>query len=136
MNALSSFGSILATIMAIMTTVVSSKVLREHSTLNNPVIPVCVGALSFIGLRYMPEGLAHTILIGYVALAIAILFLLLLMAFQKARRSSFLNDLSKSVERHPRRMSAPRNDRAVRSSNTEPMPRDRRRINDEHPSIQ
>lgn len=114
MNALLNLSTLIAGILAVMTTVVSFRVLRNHSTLDNPVIPVCVGALSFIGLRYMPEGLAHTVLIGYVALAIAILFVLLFMGFQKVRRSSFLNDLPKSVKKQLRRTSAPRDDRATR----------------------
>lgn len=125
MNALSSVGTVVAAIMAIMTTVVSWRALRDHSTLDNPVIPVCVGLLAFIGLRYLPEGLANTILIGYVALAIAILFMLLFMAFQKARRMPFLNDLSKGVGKQIRRKSAPRDDLASPSCGVG-LQRDRR----------
>jgi len=129
MNALSSFGIIIAAIMAIITTVVSWRVLRDHSTLNNPVIPVCVGLLSFIGLRHLPEGLAHTVLIGYIALPIAILFMLLFMAFQKARRSSFFSHLSRKGETHIQRKQNLDEDRAL--SHTEPRSRDGRQIDDE-----
>ena len=104
MNDLSSMSSIIAGIMAVMTTLVSWKVLRDHSTLNNPIISVCVGALSYIGLLYLPAGLKDMVLLVYVALAIAILFLLLWMGFQKVRQSRFLGDLPKKIEKQIRRL--------------------------------
>ena len=89
--------------MAVMVTLVSLKVLKDHSTLNNPIISVCVGALSYIGLLYLPAGLKEMVLLVYVALAVAILFLLLWMGFQKARQSRFLGDLSQKIEKQIRR---------------------------------
>jgi len=83
MNDLHSFASIAAGIIAVMMTVVSWWVLREHSSLDSRVLPVCVGLLTFIGLRYRPGGLLGAILLSYEAVAISILFLLLWMAFQK-----------------------------------------------------
>ncbi len=103
MNDLSSINSIIAGIMAVMTTVVSWKVLRDHSTLNNPIISVCVGALSYIGLLYLPAGLKEMVLLVYVAMAIAILFLLLWMGFQRVRQSRFYGDLSQKIEKQIRR---------------------------------
>jgi hypothetical protein len=129
-------GTIVAALMALMVTVVSFRVLRDHSTLNNPVIPVCVGLLSFIGLQHLPEGVEHTVLIGYIALPIAILFLLLLMAFYKARHSSFLNDLSKVVGKQIRHKSEPGADLASPSTNTEYRLRHRRHSRDENSSMQ
>jgi len=103
MNDLSSINSIVAGLMAVMVTLVSLKVLKDHSTLNNPIISVCVGALSYIGLLYLPAGLKEMVLLVYVALAVAILFLLLWMGFQKARQSRFLGDLSQKIEKQIRR---------------------------------
>jgi hypothetical protein len=103
MNNLSSISSIIAGIMAVMTSVVSWKVLKDHSTLGNPLLSVCVGALSYIGLLYLPAGLKEMVLLVYVALAIAILFLLLWMGFQKVRRSRFYGDLSQKIDKQIRR---------------------------------
>ena len=134
MNALSLIGTVVAAIMAIMTTVVSWHALRNHSTLGNPVLPLCIGLLSFVGLRYLPEGLANTVLIGYVALAIAILFLLLFMAFQKARRLQHFDDLAKPGATQTRRTQSPRADLASRSSDVQ-LPRGRRRQPSDEDSI-
>jgi len=83
MNDLSSFASIAAGIVAVMMTVVTWRVLRDRPPLDSPVIPGCVGLLTFIGLRYRPSGVIGAILISYEAVAICILFLLLWIAFQK-----------------------------------------------------
>jgi ABC-type Co2+ transport system permease subunit len=133
MNTLSSFSTVIAAIMAIMTTVVSWRALRDHSTLNNPVIAACDGLLSFLGLRYLPEGLAHTVLFGYVALTIAILFMLLFMAFQKARRAWFLNNPSKTNEKQAPRWPTQRDDGTL--ARTRRWIRHRRQIDDGHSSI-
>jgi hypothetical protein len=116
MNTLSSIGTIVAGIMAVVTTVVSWKALRDHSTLNNPIISVCVGALAFIGLRHLPEGLGNAILLLYVILAIAILFLLLWMGFQKVRQYRSHGDLSQKIEKQIRR---PRDDQSSLKKQTD-----------------
>jgi len=103
MNNLSSMSSIIAGIMSVITTVVSWKVLKDHSTLGNPLLSVCVGALSYIGLLYLPAGLKDMVLLVYVAMAVAILFLLLWMGFQKARQSRLYSDLSQKIEKQIRR---------------------------------
>lgn len=84
MNILSWFASIVAGGLALMMTAVSWRVLKGNPVLDNPVIHVAVGVLTFIGLRYRPDGWIGTILLGYEAVAISILLLLLWMAFQKA----------------------------------------------------
>ena len=99
MNALSSMNTIISGIMAIMVTVVSWKALRDHPTLNNPIISACVGGLVFAGLLTLPEGWQNAILLLYASLAIAILFLLLWMAFHKVRQSKILSNLSKMIEK-------------------------------------
>ena len=103
MNALCSFASIVAGALAVMMTVVSWRVLKGNPVLDNPVIHVVVGVLTFIGLRYRPGGLIGQILLGYEAVAISILFLLLWMGFQRARQSRFLGDLSQKIEKQIRR---------------------------------
>jgi len=90
MSELGDIGTIVAGALAVMMTVVSWRVLKDHSTLSNPVISVCVGVLTFIGLRYRPGGLVGMILLSYEAVAISILFLLLYRAFKRLRESSFM----------------------------------------------
>ena len=103
MNALCSFASIVAGALAVMMTVVSWRVLKGNPVLDNPVIHVVVGVLTFIGLRYSPGGLIGQILLGYEAVAISILFLLLWMGFQKVRQSRFYGDLTEKIEKQIRR---------------------------------
>ena len=87
MNCLSWLASIVAGGLAAMMTVVSWRVLKGNPVLDNPVIHVGVGVLTFIGLRYRPGGLIGTILFGYEAVPIAILFLLLWTAFQRVSQA-------------------------------------------------
>jgi len=124
MNALS-IGTVVAATMACMTAMVTWRVSRDNSTLGSPGIALGVGLLSFLGLRCLPEGLANTILVGYAALAIAILFLLLFMAFQTARRPQHFDDSVKPDERQIRRTPAPRDDLASQSSDVQ-RPRNNR----------
>jgi uncharacterized membrane protein len=86
MNIFSSFASIIAGVLAVMMTVVSLRALHD-SFLGNPIVSVCVGILTFIGLRYRPGGLFGMILLSYEAVAISILFLLLWMGFKKVSQA-------------------------------------------------
>lgn len=56
------------------------------------------------------------VLLVYVSLAIAILFLLLWMGFQKARQSRFLGDLSQKIGKQIRR---PRDDQSSLKKQTD-----------------
>lgn len=85
----STLTTCVAASMAVITTIVSWKVLRDHSTLGNPMVPFFVGGLAFIGLCRLEDGWIDTVLIGYVALAIVILLLFLWMGFQKVSRTLF-----------------------------------------------
>lgn len=63
--------------IGLITAVASIQALR-HSTLGCPgLIGSCVGALAFIGLLRMGDGLLTLVLIPYVALGLALAFLLL-----------------------------------------------------------
>ncbi|MEI6166645.1 MAG: hypothetical protein WCS52_05575 [bacterium] len=86
MNIFSSFASIIAGVLAVMMTVVSWRALHD-TFLGNPIVSVCVGILTFIGLRYRPGGLFGMILLSYEAVAISILFLLLWMGFKKVQQN-------------------------------------------------
>lgn len=77
------FASIAAGILGLMMTTVSWHFLKGNPVLDNPVIHIAVGVLTFIGLRYRLGGVIGAILISYEAVAICILFLLLWIAFQK-----------------------------------------------------
>lgn len=68
---------IVAGLMSLLTWAVVHKALREDPTLGNPIIPICVGGLSFVGLTTMGSGLIYGIALLYAALAIAILLILL-----------------------------------------------------------
>jgi len=87
MNNLCSVATIVAGLFGIMMTFVSWRVLKGNPILDNPVIHVAVGVLTFIGLRYRLGGLIGQILLGYKAVAISILFLLLWRAFQKTSKA-------------------------------------------------
>jgi hypothetical protein len=115
MNAASPMCIIIAAILAGMTTIVSWRVFRAHSALNSPSISACVGGLVFAGLLTLPEGWQNAILCLYVSLSLAILFLLLWMAFHKLRLSRFLGNLSKMLEkqRYKARADHSRHNRAV-----------------------
>lgn len=130
MNVLCSFASIVAGSLAVMMTVVSWRVLKGNPVLDNPVIHVGVGVLTFIGLRYRPGGLIGQILLGYEAVAISILFLLLWMAFQKVRRSPFSQDIAKRIEQRKRRSDENQDKRINGSQNDnhlDRLPRDNSR---------
>lgn len=94
-----SLSAIIAAMAGIMTAVVAWRVLRGSPQLSSPVIPVCVGLLSFIGLQRLPEGVVATIMSCYVALALAILCLLLWITFQKIRQSQVARSLSHLVKK-------------------------------------
>jgi len=110
MNNLCSVATIVAGLFGIMMTTVSWRVLKGNPVLDNPVIHVVVGVLTFIGLRYRPGGLIGQILLGYEAVAISILFLLLWMGFQRVRQSRFYGDLSQKIEKQIRRSSEQKRD--------------------------
>lgn len=69
--------AIVAGLISLLTWAVTRKVLKDHSTMDNPIIPVCVAGLSFLGLTTMGEGWATSILLLYAAMALAILLTLL-----------------------------------------------------------
>jgi hypothetical protein len=83
MNGVSSLVIIIAALLAVLTTAVSLGVLRNHSTLGNPVISICIGLLSFLGILYLPGDWRKMILIGYAALSLSLLLLMLLAGLTK-----------------------------------------------------
>ena len=85
MSSLSIFPAIMAGIIAAMTTAVSFLVLKTCPILNNPVLFLCVGGLTFLGLISWPSGLVGGLLIPYAALGLALVLLLLIGCFRKCR---------------------------------------------------
>ena len=77
----------MALICGVLNMVVSFVVLRKHSTLDNPVIAICVGGLTFIGFMTLPGEMLRLILVSYVALAITLMLLLLLFLLGLAGRN-------------------------------------------------
>lgn len=100
MTVFASLATIVASMLAIMMTVVSCRVLKGNPLLDNPVIHVAVGILTFIGLRYQVDGLLGQILIGYEAVAIAILFLLLLSWVGRICRSQFIENIRRTIQEY------------------------------------
>lgn len=81
MTDLLSTRAIVGGIGGVLTAIAAYNVTREHSTLSNPLIGICAGTLAVIGLAALPEGFCQIILMGYVALAITLMILGLLLAF-------------------------------------------------------
>jgi hypothetical protein len=100
MTVFANLATIVAALLAIMMTFVSWRVLRGNPVLDNPVIHVAVGVLTFIGLRYRPGGLIGVILLSYEAVAVSIAFLLLLMAFRKVGRSTLVEKIRKHLQEY------------------------------------
>ena len=78
MSSLSILPLIVAGIIAVMTTAVSFRVLKMCPILNNPIISLCVGGLTFMGLISLTGGWVGGLLIPYAALGLTLLLLLLL----------------------------------------------------------
>lgn len=85
MTTLSILATAFAAAMGIFMTFVSWRVLKHCPILDNPIIHVLVGTLTFIGFRYRPGGMVGTICLGYEAVAISILFLLLVSVVARKR---------------------------------------------------
>lgn len=84
---------IVAGIVALLTFIVSLRALKACSVLNNPIISLCVGGLTFIGLTSLPSGWLYGLLIPYVALGLTLVLLLLIRPFLKGKedcRKKFL----------------------------------------------
>lgn len=97
MNDLTSIDSIVGGVMAIMVTVVSHRVLRD-SVLGNPLLSVCVGLLSYIGLLFLPDELKEAVILVYAVLSLALCLLILWLAFKWVRHSRLLSNLSKMIK--------------------------------------
>ena len=96
---LSTLTLLVAGFVSLLTWAVSRKALKDNPVLNNPLIPICVAGLSFLGLTSMGEGWCQGILLLYAAMALAIL-LALLFAGMGGRRSRKPDDMQDSMGRH------------------------------------
>ena len=85
MSSISTLSLIVAGIIVAMTTAVSLHVLKTCPILSNPVISLCVGVLTFMGLISLPDGWAGGLLIPYAALGLTLLLLLLIGPFLKGK---------------------------------------------------
>lgn len=85
MSSLSILPLIVAGIIAAMTIAVSFRVLKMCPILNNPVISLCVGGLTFIGLISLPSGWVGGLLIPYATLGLTLVLLLLIGPFLKGK---------------------------------------------------
>ena len=85
MSSLSILSLIVAGLIAAMTMAVSLRVLKTCPILSNPVISLCVGVLTFMGLISLPDGWAGGLLLPYAALGLTLLLLLLIGPFLKGK---------------------------------------------------
>jgi len=100
MSSLSILSLIAAGLIAAMTMAVSFRVLKQNKTLDNPIVAICVGLLTFIGLITMPGQWMSAVLILYAALGISIFLILLFsLFFGKAKDSSVKHDIQKARSR-------------------------------------
>lgn len=74
-----SIDQVIAGIIALIVTIVSFKSLKQCSTLDNPLISICVGILVFMSFRKMGASTLSGILIPYQALGISIVLMVLAM---------------------------------------------------------
>ena len=75
---------IIAALLTVLTTVISLRVFKGNPVLGNPVISICVGGITFIGLCSCASKELHAIIIPYVTLALCfpmVLFMLLFSGF-------------------------------------------------------
>ena len=131
----SSLTTIVAIICAAITMAVSWRVVRDHPILSTPAIPIGVGGLAFLGLRRLQDGWADTILIGYIALPLALALLLLWVGFQKVRRMPYITKLAQRSKAEIRCKPKSKAKQLSRASGLEEVQRDRRRQIDDEDSI-
>ena len=93
-----------AAITAVITFLVSLKALRQFSIFSSPVISVCVGLLTFIGMLQLDQE-CLSLLIPYQALGITLLVFFILWPFLRPkhglqRRKPMTNCVDKTLSRN------------------------------------
>ena len=79
---------IIAAILAVLTTVISIRALRDNPVLGNPAISILVGLISFIGLCSFAGKALPLIILPYIALALSLPIVLFLLLFSKSSKES------------------------------------------------
>lgn len=109
---------LVAGLMSVFTWAVTRKVLKDHSTLSCPPIPVCVAGLSFVGLVTLEDQWRDLLTSLYAALAVALLLLLVGVGVFGASRNSN-NRTSGHYPRSSKSMSDEEEDQETRADNRE-----------------
>ena len=86
MGTLSSINVLLAGIISVITAIVSWRVLRQALKIDSPVLGICVGALTGLGLATNMGGTMSALLIPYEALGIAIILMFLMAPFLNRKK--------------------------------------------------
>ena len=92
MNIFSSINVLLAGIIGVITAIVSWWTLRKALKIDSPVLGICVGALTGLGLATNMGGTMSALLIPYEALGLA-LVLLFLITFFKGKKGKDMKPL-------------------------------------------
>jgi hypothetical protein len=82
-----------AAIVGLITAIVSWRVLRKAVGIDSPMLGVCVGLLTGIGLASRGGGSMSALLIPYQALGIAVVVLLFLMPILKGKKGKDMKHL-------------------------------------------
>lgn len=85
MQSISMFTLIVAGLIGLLTFMVSLRVLKTRPVLNSPIISLCVGGLTVMGLVSLPIRWVGGLLIPYAALGMTLLLLLLIGPSLKGR---------------------------------------------------
>ena len=86
MTALSPVSFLVSAIIGMITAIVSYRVLRKELKLDSPLLAMCIGALTGVGLATQMGGNMSAILIPYEALGIAVVLLFLMMPFFRDKK--------------------------------------------------
>ena len=94
-------GTFLSIIIGVITAIVSWQMLRQALKIDSPVLGICVGALTGLGLATNMGGTMSALLIPYAALGIAIILMFLMTPFLNRKKDKEKKPLSPEPTNNP-----------------------------------
>ena len=107
MSTILSINVLLAGIIGVITAIVSWRVLRQALKINCPVLGICVGALTGLGLATNTGGTMSALLIPYEALGIAIVLMFLMAPFLNRKKDKEKKPLPPEPKNNPKAQEDP-----------------------------
>lgn len=101
MSTFSSINVLLAGIIGVITAIVSWRVLHHALKIDSPVLGICVGALTCLGLATNMGGTMSALLIPYEALGIAIILIFLMAPFLNRKKDKEKKQLPPEPKNNP-----------------------------------